>query len=258
MVDVKAPPLFSRDWLCSLYDQNDVLNVFNLNAEMHDNALNKFLNQYEAFFQNALGKLNNITGKLYLKNDAKPVFCKARSLPYAMKAKVEAELVRLQEMGIVEPVSWSDWATPVVPVLKKNGSVRLCGDFKVTLNPELNVEQYPLPKVEDIFASLAGGKRFSKLDLKDAYLQMFMSDESKRLLTINTHKGLFRYNRLVFGVASAPALWQRAMDHVLEGLKGCHRVLDDMIVTGATRDEHLCNLRAVLNRLKQYGLRLNQ
>ena len=122
----------------------------------------------------------------------------------------------------------------------------------------LNVEQYPLPKVEDIFASLAGGKRFSKLDLKDAYLQMVMSDESKRLLTINTHKGLFRYNRLVSGVASAPALWQRAMDQVLQGLKGCHCMLDDMIVTGATRDEHLCNLRAALNRLKQYGLRLNR
>ena len=77
VVDVKAPPLFSRVWLCSLYDQNDVLNVFNLNAEMHDNALSKLLNQYEAVFENTLGKLNNITGKLYLKNDANPVFCKA-------------------------------------------------------------------------------------------------------------------------------------------------------------------------------------
>ena len=143
-------------------------------------------------------------------------------------------------------------------MFKKNGSVRLCGDFKVTLNPVLNIEQYPLPKVEDNFASLAGGKRFSKLDLKDAYLQMVMSDDSKRLFTINTHKGLFRYNRLVFGVASAAALWQRAMDHVLQGIKCCRCMLDDMVVTGATRDEHLCNLRAVLNRLKPYGLRLNR
>ena len=79
VVDAKAPPLFGRDWLCSLYDQNDVLNVFNLNAEMHDNALSQLLNQYEAVFENALGKLNNITGKLYLKNDAKSVFCKVGS-----------------------------------------------------------------------------------------------------------------------------------------------------------------------------------
>ena len=113
-------------------------------------------------------------------------------------------------------------------------------------------------KLEEIFTSFAGGECFSKLDLKDAYLQMVMSDESKWLLTINTQKGLLHYNRLVFGVASAPALWQRAMDQVLQGLKGCHCMLYDMIVRGVTRDEHLCNLRAVLNRLKQYILWLNR
>ena len=115
-----------------------------------------------------------------------------------------------------------------------------------------------MPKVEDIFASLAGGKRFTKLDLKDAYLQMVMDEESKKLLTINTHKGLFRYNRMVFGIASAPALWQRAMGQLLQGLKGCHCMLDDMIVTGATEAEHLTNLRAVLDRLQAYGLKLNK
>ena len=130
----------------------------------------------------------------------------SRSLPYSVKPKVEVELERLQQLEILELMSWSDWATPIVPVIKKNGSIRLCGDFKVTVNPVLNVEQYPMPKVEDIFASLAGGKRFTKLDLKDAYLQVVMDEESKKLLTINTHKGLLRYNRMVFGIASAPAL----------------------------------------------------
>ena len=85
-----------------------------------------------------------------------------------------------------------------------------------------------------------------------------MDEESKKLLTINTHKGLFRYNRMVFGIASAPALWQRAMDQVLQGLKGCHCMLDDMIVTGATEAEHLTNLKAVLDRLQAYGLKLNK
>ena len=175
-----------------------------------------------------------------------------------MKVKVEQKLQRLQNDGIIEPVSWSDWATPIVPVLKKNGSVCLCGDFRVTVNPVLNVEQYPMPKVEDIFASLGGGKRFTKLDLKDAYLQMEVEDKSKHLLTINTHKGLFRYNRLVFVVASAPALWQRAMDQVLDGLSGCFCMLDDMIITGISEQQHLANLRAVLFRLKEYGLKLNK
>ena len=80
---------------------------------------------------------------------------------------------------------------------------------------------------------------------------MVISDESKWLLTINTHKGLFRCDHFVFGVALAPALWQRAMNQVLQGLKGCHCMSDDMIVKSATRGEHLGNLRAVLNCLKQ-------
>ena len=115
----------------------------------------------------------------------------------------------------------------------------------------------PTAKDFCVFASLGGGKRFTKLDLKDAYLQMEVEDKSKHLLTINTQKGLFRYNRLVFGVASAPALWQRAMDQVLHGLSGCFCMLDDMIITGSSEQQHLDNLRAVLSRLKEYGLKLN-
>jgi len=256
VVDVQAKPLLGRDWLRVFGKQKDLLSVFNVHSLYDEAFVTELIKDYDVF-NGELGTLKKITGKLYLKPDVKPVFCKARSLPYAMKSKVEAELQRLQTDGIIEPVSWSDWATPIVPVLKKNGSVRLCGDFKVTVNPVLNVEQYPMPKVEDIFASLGGGKRFTKLDLKDAYLQMEMDDESRSLLTINTHKGLFRYNRLVFGIASAPALWQRAMDQVLKGLPGCFCMLDDMIITGKNEKEHLANLKAVLSRLCEYGLRLN-
>ena len=80
----------------------------------NDSAVNRLLKDYNDVFDGSLGTLTKITGKLYLKEDAKPVFCKARSLPYAIKAKVEQELQRLQNDGIIEPVSWSDWATPIV------------------------------------------------------------------------------------------------------------------------------------------------
>lgn len=100
-------------------------------------------------------------------------------------------------------------------------------------------------------------QKFSKIDLRQAYLQMELAEESKKLLTINTHKGLFQYNRLVFGVASAPAIWRQAVDQILEGIPHVKCILDDMTISGATDQEHLANLEEVLSRLSKHGLRVN-
>ena len=115
-------------------------------------------------------------------------------------------------------------------MVKRNGNIRICGDFKVTVNPVLNVDHYPLPKLDDVFATLFGGQLFTKIDLWQAYLHMEVDDASKEYLTIITHKGLFRYNRLIFGIASAPAIWQRTMKQVLHGIPGTYCILDDMIL----------------------------
>ena len=159
-----------------------------------------------------------------------PSFHKQRQVPYALRPKVEAELTRLEKDGILSKVEYSEWATPVVTVVKRNGSVRVCGDFKVSVNPVLLAEQYPLPHIQDILGNLAVGKHFSKLDLCQAYHQMEVTEESKKFLTINTHKGLFQYNRLVFGISSCPAIWQSAIDQVLQGIPGTQCILNDMIV----------------------------
>ncbi|XP_056132822.1 uncharacterized protein K02A2.6-like, partial [Lampris incognitus] len=167
-------------------------------------------------------------------------------------------LTRLTDLGMISPVEHSDWATPVVPVNKKDGTVRLCGDFKVTLNQALCVDKYPIPRIEDLFSSLAGGQRFSKPDLSNAYLQMEVVEESRKLLTIFTQKGLFCYNRLPFGIASAPALFQKAMDQVLVGLPFTHCYLDDILVSGPDEETHLKALDDVLTRLEEYGLHVKK
>ena len=115
-------------------------------------------------------------------------------------------------MGISEKVSYSEW---VAPVPKPEGNIRLCGDYKVT---KLEIDQYPLPKPDSIFATLSEGKWFSKIDLKHAYQQSKLAETSKLLVTTNTHRGLYQHTRLPFGVASAPALFQKVMDTVLQGL----------------------------------------
>ena len=119
-----------------------------------------------------------------MKPGAKPKFCKARPVPFALKAAIKEELDRLESEGILEKISYSEWAAPVVPVPKAEGTIRLCGDYKVTINSQLEVDQYPLPKPDDIFATLAEGKWFSKIDLKHAYQQLCHGHLTSRMLPI--------------------------------------------------------------------------
>lgn len=121
--------------------------------------------------------------------------------------------------GVCSPVNLSYWAAPVGPVLKPHGSLRICGNFKATLNFAWDIEQYLLLKVEDIFASLKGGYWFSTLDLREAYWHVLLEEESKQEAVMNTPKGLFDYNRSPYRIFSAPALFQK-MEAALRSIPG--------------------------------------
>uniref|UniRef100_A0A5S6Q443 RNA-directed DNA polymerase n=1 Tax=Trichuris muris TaxID=70415 RepID=A0A5S6Q443_TRIMR len=127
---------------------------------------------------------------------------------------------------------------------------------KLGLNSMLELHQYPLPTPEDLFTVLNGGRLFSKLDFADAYLQVEVEDDSKELLTINTHRGLYRYNRLPFGVKSAPGIFQQIMDTMIADLSGTVAYLDDLLVVGQTVEEHDRNLEAVLGRISEFGFKI--
>ena len=201
VVETKGPALFGGDWLEKItLDWNGINTLATTSLGNPSTRLQEILNKYSDVFKEDIGLLKTTKAKLDLKEDSQPKFCKARQVPYVPRPKVEAELTKLQNDGILTKVNWSEWATPVVPVIKKNGNVRLCGDFKQTINPLLHVQQYPLPRIDDIFASVGDGQKFSKIDLRQGYLQMEMEEESKKLLTINTNKELFQYNWLVYSV----------------------------------------------------------
>ena len=123
------------------------------------------------------------------------------------------------------------------------------------MNPVLDVDQYPLPKPEDIFTTLSGEKKFTTLDLFHAYNQLLLDEESRKYVTINTHKGLYQFSRLPFGIASAPTIFQRTMDSILQGIEGVTCYIEDIIVTGKTTDEHLEHLEEVLQRLLNHSVR---
>ena len=252
-----SPSLFGRAWLKFIkLDWNSI--KFLQTGKTTDENLQDILKKYKSVFSEQSGKFKGVNATLTLKENAQPKFCKARPVPYALKDKVEKELERLENEGIIQKVDHSDWATPIVAVPKGDNTVRICGDYKTTVNPQLQVDQYPLPKIQDIFASIAGGQRFTKIDLRQAYNQLEMNDNSKSYLTINTHKGLYSYNRLVFGISASPSIWQRTMDQVLKGIPNTSCILDDIIITGKTDDEHLKTLEAVLQRLMDYNLRVNE
>ena len=160
------------------------------------------------------------------------------------------------ETGILEKVSHSAWASPVVTVPKKDGRVRLCGDYKVSVNRSLHVDQHPLPTPEELFSTLTGGQQFSILDLSQVYQQLLLEPSSRELTTISTHRGLYRYTRLPFGIASAPAIFQRTMDTILDGIPNVLCYIDDILITGKTKSEHLQNLQEVLGRLHAHGVRV--
>ena len=107
-----------------------------------------------------------------MKENSTPKFFKACALPLALYDEVSDELNNLQANGIIVPVKFSSWASPVIPVIKRDGNVRLCGDYKLAINSVAKNEAYPLPRIEELFAAISGGKVFSKLDLSHTYLQL--------------------------------------------------------------------------------------
>ena len=250
VVEGVGPNLLGRDWL-----QKIRLDWKSVCVITSNHKVQSLIDKFPEVFEEELGAMNTFTASLQLKPGATPKFVKARPPPFALKEAIEQELNRLEEAGIIEKVRHSQWASPVVPVPKANGRLRLCGDYKITINPSLEVDKYPFPKPEDLFATLAGGRKFTKIDLTNAYQQMVLEEESRELVTINTHKGLYRYTRLPFGVASAPALFQKTMDTVLQGLPKVICYLDDILITGDTDGEHLSNVEQVLERLKTYNIR---
>ncbi|XP_062699969.1 uncharacterized protein K02A2.6-like, partial [Aedes albopictus] len=259
-------PIMGRDWLLRLnIDFNSVfkpgmnsISHSDSSGESTPNALNNLLTKYSRVFDGNVGKITGVQASLNLRADAQPVYIKHRPVAFSVRDAVEKEIDKFVKDGVWEKVDHSDWATPVVPVRKAGGKVRLCGDYKVTVNPHLLVDDHPLPTVEELFATVAGGEKFSKIDLSQAYLQLEVREEDRGLLTLSTHKGLYRPTRLMYGVASAPAVFQRLMEQILQGIPGVTVFIDDIRVTGPDDESHLRRLEEVLKRLEAHGMRANR
>ena len=224
VVDSDGPPLLGRNWL-----NKTRLNwheIFAVSETESVSGVSSVLNRHQAVFKPGLGTIKGHKADILVKDGVSPVFRKARPVPYAVKEKVDREIERLEHECVIKKVEIGEWASPIVCVPKRNGNIRICGDFKVSVNPVLISNPYPLPNAEDLFATLAGGN-------------------------INTHKGAYAYQRLTFGIATAPSIFQaEEMDQILHGMDNVVCYLDDILIASRTEEEHLATLDEVLSRLE--------
>jgi hypothetical protein len=171
LVGGSIPTLLWRDWLSQLQ-----LNWREIH-HAHSASFQSVLGLYPSVFKEGLGTLKGFHAKIHVDPHAKPEFHPARSVPYALRDEFDKELQRLQRGGTIEPVDIAEWAAPIVVVQDKQ-SVWICGDCSVTINPVSKLDHYPIPRVDDLFTRLSGGKYFSKLDLSHAYQQLPLDEDS--------------------------------------------------------------------------------
>ena len=132
--------------------------------------------------------------------------------------------------------------------------LRVCGDYSATVNTQLETHRHPIPTPEKLMQKLAGGYGFTKIDLADAYNQIALGPESQKRLALSTHQGVLLQMRLPFGITSAPGYFQEIMDQLTSDLPGVAVYLDDILVSGSTAQEHLNNLKRLLQRLSDIFL----
>ena len=189
--------------------------------------------------------------------DHKPIKQRPRRLPLAKREAEREEVDKMLQAGVIEPSS-SPWASPIVLVTKKDGSIRYCIDYRQLNNITLK-DSYPLPHPQDCLESLRESKWFSTLDLQSGYWQVEVDPKDKEKTAFTSMSGLFQFCVMPFGLTNAPSTFERLMDKVFKGLNPeiCLLYLDDIIVKSATFEDHIQNLRVIFDRLKNAGLKLS-
>lgn len=244
-------PLLGRNWLDILFPKwRQAFELKNVETDELAEIKRKFPGTINASNESIKG----FEANLVLKEDYCPIFHKAYLVPFTLQKKVEEELDKMVEEGVLVPTKYSEWASPVVVVKKENGSENGL-DGKATLNKYLSMEHYPLPKTVVILAKISNWKIFSKIDLSGAYL-LKLSESAQKICTINTLKGLYNYTRMPFGIHTAPAIFQSVIDQNLRYTKGL-AYIDDIIVGGENMEECKNNLIEVMGKLNSHNVKIN-
>ena len=249
---VKGPSynLLGRSWFESLgIEVTGVAHIQNLTDQ--------YIHMFPSVFSDKLGEFTGPPIDLELNPDIKPIACAPRRIPIGIRPAVDEALDKLIKSKVLEPVEDSDWATPIVPVVKPDGSVRICADYRITINKAIKPKHHEIPVVSHLLAEIGQeAKVFAKLDLSQAYLQMTVTDKTARAQTIITHRGKFKCNRLQFGVNAAPGEFQSRMLRLIRDLKGVLNYFDDFLIYARNHNELFDRTTKVLSRFNDIGLHI--
>ena len=203
-------------------------------------------------------ELDHMEGKVNLETDPNvaPTVIPPRRVPVALKENLKNELDRLTQRKVINPIQEpTDWVSSIFAAKKPDGNIRLCINPHY-LNLALKRSHYPLPVIEEILPELSKAKVFSKVDLKEGFLQFELDEESSKLTVFQTPWGRYRFQRMPFGITPAPEIFKMKLDQNLEGLKGVFKIADDILITGQGETEreadedHDRNLKSLLDRCR--------
>ena len=197
--------------------------------------------------------------KIVLKDDAVPYnLTTPRRISHPLAPKVEEEIQRMLKEDVIVPVDKkTDWCSLLVPILKPNGTVCPCVDYK-KLNKAIKRPRFIIQTPDSIYTHLRGSRFFTSLDAISGYWQMPLDATSSELTTFITESGRYRFTRLPFGISLASEIYQREMVKILHGLPGVEVYQDDIVVHGATMEEHDDHLKLTLQLITDSGIKLNR
>ena len=221
-------------------------------------SVKQIIHCYPNVFSGKIGRAKEPV-KIMIDEAARPVVQRGRKIPYNLEKKAEEKLRDLLEQDIIERVPMDEprtWVSPPVIALKpKSQQIRFCVDMRL-VNKYIKRPNAKLPVTDDVVDKFHSATTFSKLDLKEAYHQFELDQESRHVTTFHGPDGLYRYKRLNYGTKSAQDILQNEMARILSGIPNQANVADDILI-GGTEEEHDRTLDQVLKALNENNITVN-
>ncbi|KAG7303117.1 hypothetical protein JYU34_013146 [Plutella xylostella] len=238
--------------------KNGTKNLLGKNSAMSLGILKIGIDDINNVSTEVFPKFKNIMIELPIDDNIQPISQPYRRIPIPLEEKVSEKIDELVKRDIIEEVRGSSkWVSPIVPILKENGEVRVCVDMR-RANEAIVRENHPLPTMDKLLPQVRQAKYFTKLDIKDAFHQIEIHPDSRHITTFIASKGLFRYKRLMFGISCAPEIFQKILERMLLGCEGVVNFIDDILTFGKDSVEHDIRLQKVMQTLEENNVVLRK